>query len=380
MSLEPDFSAPCAALRASHSLTDETTIVELQSCAYWELICPWLHASRDSAAEAADARGAAVGGGAAALLAASAAAIAERGAAVGGGAAALHTALIARGYFNVAASETTPLIGVGAAAALDAGVLRLVALGHAPTTIMHYDEAWSLVAALTPLCVAATGNDCAVGDIASFCVSAETHAFGGPHRDKPGAGAEGFRADGSARYDTVWVALSAATPISSCLYFLDSSRDAGFHLPGDALREALGVSALPGIVAQPCEPGGLLCFSHRTLHWGSDARSGTLGADGAPQRPRTALSFALSDAAFTPPLYDAPAFAPFPPLALRVALRAGQAIAYHAQSPLSRAALALDRRTFASARAYFSEAYVEKVMGDAQNIAWARSESDRRPR
>lgn len=402
---------------ASLVLSSDTTLAMLTDPLYWVAICPWLHVSRDTQREVAAVAAAASAAvalssacqasreeaspvtemGAAATPAATASATAAATSAatpastaaataaaapwasIGGGPAALAAELRTRGYFSLPASSVAHLPGASGqcAAALDRGVCRLVALGHAPSAICAYDEAWALAAALLPLVSAATGNG-ALGDWTAFSVSSLAHAFAGPHRDKPCAGAESFRADGAPCYETVWVALSHASPTNSCLYFVDADRDPGYRASGDAVREALpGPSAWPGITAQPCEPGGVLVFSHRLLHWGSDARGPLPGATEAPQPPRTALSFAVADRAFAPPLFDAGTFTPFPPLALRVALRAGQAIFYHSQAPLSRAQLALDRRAFASGARYFSGEYADRVLSDAQMIAFSRSESDR---
>ena len=223
------------------------------------------------------------------------------------------------------------------------------------------DEAWELAAAVSPICIGASGNS-PCGDWFSFLVSHGEHVFAGPHRDKPMAGLPSFRVDGAPKYCTAWIPLSNATPENSCLYFLPASRDPGYLVEGDALREALPSPASFGnIVAQPCSAGSLLVFSHRLLHWGSTAEPH------AP--PRIAMSFAVADATFEDgPYFDAARFLPFPPLALRVALRAGQAIAYDAQSPLSRAQLALDNRVFMAGAAFFSAAYVAKIRAAAQQI------------
>ena len=97
------------------------------------------------------------------------------------------------------------------------------------------------------------------------------------------------------------------------------------------------------------------------MHWGSRPRAG------AP--PRCALSFALAAPGFERGPFFEERYLPFPPLALRVALRAGQAIAYVAQAPLSRAQLALDARVFSTSRRLFAQHYVERIEGDAQ---WAK--------
>ena len=57
-------------------------------------------------------------------------------------------------------------------------------------------------------------------------------------------------------YVTAWVALTPATPESSCLYFVPAGGDAGYAEAGDALQAALPSPADWGsIVAQPCAPG-----------------------------------------------------------------------------------------------------------------------------
>ena len=59
--------------------------------------------------------------------------------------------------------------------------------------------------------------------------------------------------------------------------------------------------------------GGLLCFSHRTLHWGSKA------VRGSPAR--IAMSFAFADPAFEEPFFDPALYLPLPPVRLRAALQ-----------------------------------------------------------
>jgi hypothetical protein len=149
---------------------------------------------------------------------------------------------------------------------------------------------------------------------------------------------------------------------------------------GDSLGEGLpSPQAWGNIIAMPTTPGSLLCFSHvrlkpsarsaltracvraqRLLHWGSKA------SPGAP--PRIAMSFALADPSFEAPFFDCKLFLPYPPHALRLALRAGQAIAYNAQAPLDKAQLALDTRVFHAGRHFFNDDYVDKISSAAQFI------------
>ena len=65
-------------------------------------------------------------------------------------------------------------------------------------------------------------------------------------------------------------------------------------------------------------------------------------------------------------------FAPFPPIALRVALVAAQAILYHEQVPLSKGALALNNRIFCASRSLFDKEYSSRIVAEAQYHKWKR--------
>ena len=184
----------------------------------------------------------------------------------------------------------------------------------------------------------------------------------------------GMPIPGMPMYATVWIALTPATPESSCLYFIPKGNDAGYFAEGDALDVMMpSPSHWHHIVAQPCEPGDILCFSHRVVHWAGTARGGGVeGVEGgrattrAAPPPRVALSFALADPCFEKPNYAVDEFAPFPPVALRVALVAAQAILYHKQVPLSKGGLALNNRIFCASRSLFASDYAERIVSEAQ--------------
>eukprot|EP00750_Incisomonas_marina_P032559 INCI9218.2.p1 GENE.INCI9218.2~~INCI9218.2.p1 ORF type:complete len:411 (-),score=54.05 INCI9218.2:350-1582(-) len=265
---------------------------------------------------------------------------------------------------------------------LAAGVEQLLALGHPPSAISMFDEAWLLAASLSPLIEELTGN-VPLGDWFTFHVhggaksqsdlvrnpSSRPRAGWGPHRDRPGGVdqadaqlAPGFREDGSPMYTTVWVALTDATPDNSCLYFLPACNDPGYKKQGDNIEGVFDdLSRWQAISAQPVNAGGFLVFSHRTLHWGSLAKE--------EQPPRIALSFAFADPAFETPFFDPKKHLPLPPLRLRAALQAGQAVMYSNQVPLSKAALALNERIFNRHSNFFLADYAAKISSKAQ---WER--------
>lgn len=266
-------------------------------------------------------------------------------------------ALATRGFFHVEAAE----LGIPPAvlAALNASIPLLLALGHEPSAIYMFDEAWACGATLAA-CLAGVTSNVASGDAVAFLVSPGRHLFAGPHRDKPLAGASSFRLDGAPMFVTAWLSLCAATPASSCLYFVPADKDEGYRNEGDAIMDALpGPANWPRIEAQPCAAGDVLCFSHRLLHWGGEA------ADGAPAR--AALSFSFADPFFEPAAFDASNL-PLPPLKLRLAHVAAQAILYAAQAPLSKGSLALANRMFAAQQKSFDPIYADRVLVAAQML------------
>ena len=262
-----------------------------------------------------------------------------------------------RGFFRIEAADSPSPQCL--ASALEAGVLRLVELGHSPTSIMVFDESWEMGRLVQAQVSATQPGNVSSGDSVAFLVAPTVHVFTGPHRDKPLAGPTSFHTSGIPCYTTVWVALSDAAPDSSCLYFLPADRDPGYLCTGDAIAEALPSPVhWPSIVAQPCIRGDILCFSHRLLHWGGTSQKS------AP--PRVALSFSFSDPLFHDSAFS-PSYLPLPPLGLRLGLLCGQAILYAAQAPLSKSSLALNNRVFASQKSFFNEAYADKVLTSAQS-------------
>eukprot|EP00004_Rigifila_ramosa_P006993 TRINITY_DN1790_c0_g1_i2.p1 TRINITY_DN1790_c0_g1~~TRINITY_DN1790_c0_g1_i2.p1 ORF type:complete len:359 (+),score=97.48 TRINITY_DN1790_c0_g1_i2:54-1079(+) len=316
------------------------TIATLLEPAYWAALCPSLSCTRDSAAtRTADAAAAA----ASAASAARSDSIVTTHSALRDPAE-LRERLVQRGFFRLAAPALADVVPPTLVARLAEGVAQLLEavsgnepLGDWFTFFVHHTPA----APGSKPAPAATGSGWA------------------PHRDRPASDSASFRSDGTPKYTTVWIALSDATPESSCLYVLPREADPGYDSSGDALA---GVLATPvswqRIVAQPCAAGGLLCFSHRLLHWGSQAEAGAA--------PRIALSFAFADRSFEAPFFSSADFLPFPPLALRLGLRAGQAIAYQSQVALSKAQLALETRIFHSQKRFFSADYADKVASAAQ--------------
>ncbi|CAE8581629.1 unnamed protein product [Polarella glacialis] len=106
-----------------------------------------------------------------------------------------------------------------------------------------------------------------------------------------------FHADGTPKYATVWIALSEATPLNSCIYCLPKGSDRLYFGPDDrADYESPQLHAgVQEIRALPAKPGDVYAWSHRLLHWGSSSTS-------RASCPRVALSFSVASPQFEKPI------------------------------------------------------------------------------
>ncbi|CAE7254472.1 unnamed protein product [Symbiodinium sp. CCMP2592] len=215
------------------------------------------------------------------------------------------------------------------------GVLQLEQHGWPATFIALYDEAWAMARDAGAVMREATGNSLCM-DVVGFLVRpSQTKGFS-PHRDRqpedwtpkgvPPETSATFKADGMAKYVTLWAALTDATPENSCLHFVPRSSDPGYSAgdPDDGdpmLRIFQDKAAFQSIRSAPVAAGGCTFHTHRTIHWGSKGRR-----HGATE-PRIALSFGFSTEDFEPP-YFSPKALPFPELRLRAALASAQVLNY----------------------------------------------------
>ena len=350
-------------------MMQEQTIASLSdgAGAYWTALVPWLHVSRDRAAFLARAR-------VFELAPAELASCAEH--------------LRTRGYFDLPRARLRATAAGGWAAPLAdlaRGIERLMEYGWSALWIMVYDEVWALAHQLSAVVRAATGGANANNfDVLAWHVDPKRGQKGfSPHRDRmnahtPEEAAKGFAADGAPKYVSAWLPLTDATCDNSCLYVLPATEDPGYH-GGDAP----GSNPLAGALAEdptryqhiralPRPAGTPLLFSHRLIHWGAatNAEPSSLGDEDANNgnAPRVAVGFAFSADDYEAP-YLPRTHLPLPPVELRVALAAAQAIVYHKRLHFGRHELALFNRIFSSQKHSFDARYAKKIRGDYQ---WAK--------
>lgn len=287
---------------------------------FWRGLCPWLHVEDEGFRQA---------------VRRSVWPYAEGGEALADQADAWGERLVNEGYF-IAQPEELSLPWAVDVAAVARGVEALIATGLPPSSILAYDEPWAMASQLDQLVRVVSGGNEPIMDWAAFHVraspsspsSSSSSAPAGwpPHRDRGSDDSvhAGFRSDGSPRYTTFWLPLTDATPESSCLMVVPKEKDPGYS-EGDRGKSPLTTifstpEAFQHIRPLPTRAGGLVAFSHRLLHWGSVA-------DPRAPAPRIAVAFAAADPGFAEP-YFSRSHLPFPSLGLRVALVAGQALAY----------------------------------------------------
>ena len=229
------------------------------------------------------------------------------------------------------------------------GVRRLTEAGWPPSFLLMYDEPWVMAAQLKHLILLTSGNRI-IFDFAMFHVGSQRTPAGEadeadgassrgwpPHRDRGLDSTTGaFRNDGTPQYCTTWIALTDATPYSSCLMCIPKQHDPGYGDgdgtadPIDAINRRYGSArALQYIRALPVAEGSIITFSHRLLHWGSAADAVARESQG--HVPRIAFSFASADPGFEPPfLTPHAAQVRLPSVSVRAGLVAGLALFYAA--------------------------------------------------
>ena len=304
--------------------------------------------------------------------------------------------LSSRGYFKLSKEDTSFPSCLSELLAM--GVKRIVAHGYSATSILMYDETW-LFGDFTKSILEKSSESIkkSIGDWYVFYVNPSSsdvmakYLPGPPHRDRPLAGSSSFRlsSDDSKppvpKYVSVWIALTSASCENSCLYLLPRQNDSGYHAEegGDAMSSVSsegsnkgeggggGFAWLQNIVAQPMSQGGMLSFSHRCLHWGSNPQPNA-------ERPRIALTMAFSEESFEKPYFDHELYGSLPPLGLRLGLLAGQQIQYEHIAPMDKAGASLYRRIFQSQKMFFSETYSEKITSAAQFLIFKISQQKKK--
>lgn len=211
------------------------------------------------------------------------------------------------------------------------------------TFVLLFDETWQLARlALETLNEVTHPRNVFNFDMLAWYIDPCENAAGfSPHRDRqPDNVKSSFHDDGQAKYVTMWMALSNATPKNSCLYVIPKQNDPGYtngdsDANGDDKNENPLWRALPtkesfqNVRALPRQAGQSLLFTHRILHWGSRGNPNAL-----ENEPRVAISFVCSDPSFENPYLKSSQFPP--PFDARLLLVCAQLLIYYQRFNLSK--------------------------------------------
>lgn len=194
--------------------------------------------------------------------------------------------LVREGYF-----QTPPAVPANLLANLSAGIDRVVRAGFPPFFACVYDEFYQAFAGLSPILGGLLGADYLMvpEGLSTFHVGTGGDMAGsGPHRDSLGPDASVTRGEAPALIN-IWIALTDATPLNSCMYVLPAPHDPQYH---QGWGRDIGDIDLQAIRALPVAAGSVLGWSTHLLHWGGRS------SDQATQpRMSVALYFQRGDVA-----------------------------------------------------------------------------------
>lgn len=209
------------------------------------------------------------------------------------------------------------------------GALRK--LGLSPTFGYLFDEFWAMFAKLDPMLVSLLGPDYrALPDFWAWYVDPDSGESGwSPHRDR---GRATLRDDGGPNSLTVWLPLTDATPLNSCMYVVPADRDPTYGTD----EEQDFRFAFADIRALPAPAGSILAWNQALAHWGSHATPLAAG-------PRLSISFEFQRGDIEP--LSRPLTRPrtLPPFAMRLRLVCMQLLQYKHMYPLDPALEAVAR-------------------------------------
>lgn len=136
-----------------------------------------------------------------------------------------------------------------------------------PVFAFIFDEFWSVIRMLSGLLTAALGEGFLLTPDfwAQYVDIADEKGGLNMHRDR-GAINTVRHEDGMPEMLTLWIPLTDATPLNSCMYILPGSKDPNYPhkcLVGDEINDLRNIRALPA------KAGSVLAWNGNVVHWGS---------------------------------------------------------------------------------------------------------------
>lgn len=186
-----------------------------------------------------------------------------------------HLAQIRKeGYF-----QTSPIVDPAEMDKLRRCITTVVSHGHDASYALVYNEFYHVMARLTHVLspVLGPGYQLVPDEYSAYYIPPDDKAAGThPHRDSLRI-ATSMEPDGTPTLVNVWIPLTDATTLNSCIYVLPAHvdphypcRDGGSIAAGSSPEEVnLQTTDLWSIRALPVKAGSVLCWSAHLLHWGA---------------------------------------------------------------------------------------------------------------
>ncbi len=145
-------------------------------------------------------------------------------------------------------------------------VKRCVSMGLPPVFVFLFDEPWECYHRLKPVIASILGDEYKL--LPDFWVwhvdPAKAQSGWTPHRDK---GYWSLAPDGTPLSLTLWIPLTDANTMNSCIYMVPAHMDPTYGTP----RDKEHIAPYHGVRALPAKPGEYLCWNQAVFHWGSPA-------------------------------------------------------------------------------------------------------------
>lgn len=151
---------------------------------------------------------------------------------------------------------------------LSACIERLWAEGIPPLFVFVYDECWRCFERLHDVLQASLGETYQqTANFWGWYIHPSSKQSGWSiHRDREDV----LLPDGSPQRVTVWISISDATPLNSCMYLIPAYLDPVIREHRDqVIPNRVQIEHLEDIRALPVPAGSVLCWSDVVAHWGS---------------------------------------------------------------------------------------------------------------
>jgi len=165
-----------------------------------------------------------------------------------------------------------PIVPAEMLSRLQTCILNVVSAGHATTYALLYDQFYEVFARIGSLLEIILGPEyLLVPDEfeAYYIPTADEYSGTGPHRDSLQPVADSGL-DGVPQLLNVWIPITDATTLNSCMHVIPAHRDVCYNLSGPVDLESSRPDSfnLQDVRALPAPAGSVLCWAPQLLHWG----------------------------------------------------------------------------------------------------------------